>query len=176
MTSALRGWPEARRTMAPPRVEHEDGRRAGDVQLTGKVEVLLDIEIHMFDAGHHLRDLIEDAAGCSAGGAERRRELDQGRLLPETVTDLRGGQARRVSARTRSHPTVSSTPPDTENAQQDRDGGQDHDSRHVGLNTSRYHDIPHRPRTLEPVIISVGMPEVQFRFSTILPPLPERYQ
>jgi len=72
----------------PVASEYENSRRAQYVKLPHQVETGLGVDLHMCHARGQSRDIGEDPAGSPARRAERGRELQQRRPLPEQVPDV----------------------------------------------------------------------------------------
>ena len=92
ITSALRGRPAARLTMAPCRIKHEHRGCAVDPQSPYQVEPCGRVDLDVSHAVHHARHLAQDLPRRTARGAEGGRELDQRGPLAERAAEVGLGQ------------------------------------------------------------------------------------
>ena len=83
MTSAVRGCPAARRTIAARRVEHQHGGGPADAEFAHEREMRLGVDLDVGDAVDHPGHLGEGAPGGPAGRAEGAGELHEGGPLPQ---------------------------------------------------------------------------------------------
>ena len=82
-TCCFVGAPVARVTSCAVLAEHERRGGAQDPESAYDVEVVLRVDLEVCDARCARRDVVEDPAGGPARRAERRGELQQGRVLAE---------------------------------------------------------------------------------------------